>query len=381
MPRRRVTIATAPISFKAAFRHASATRRVAENVIVRIEDEDGLVGLGEGCPRQYVTGETAATALHYLHRRAPDLAAKIDSVAELNAWIAGDDEIDANPSAACAIELALLDLLARRVGLPVERVLGLEPLAASPQATAVYGDSPAPIFMLQALIFGWRGLRDAKLKLSGDPRRDRWRARLLARRGPLRLDANNLWPDASSAIPRLAPLATLAWAVEEPVRVRDFAAMSAISRETGLTIVLDESFLKARDLEALPEDGKFAVNARVSKHGGLIRTLQAVRAARARGLKVIVGAQVGETSILARAGLAAVSAAGDALQGYEGGYGTHLLARDLTTPSLTIGNRGAFHGAAWAATSRPGLGLDLAPDAPLIEAPAAVSAGGSSPSR
>ena len=103
--------------------------------------------------------------------------------------------------------------------------------------------------------------------------------------------------------------------------------------------------------------------------------MPAIRAARARGLKVIVGAQVGETSILARAGLAAVSAAGDALQGYEGGYGTHLLARDLTTASLTIGNRGAFHGDAWAATSRPGLGLDLAPDAPLIEAPAPVSAG------
>ena len=71
MPRRRITIATAPIPFRSAFRHASATRRVAENVIVRIEDDDGLVGLGEGCPRAYVTGETAATALEFLHRRAP----------------------------------------------------------------------------------------------------------------------------------------------------------------------------------------------------------------------------------------------------------------------------------------------------------------------
>ena len=369
MPHRRVTIASAPIPFRAAFRHAAATRRVAENVIVKIEDEDGLVGLGEGCPRAYVTGETTATALRYLDRRAPGLAARIDSVAELAAWIAGDEEIDANPSAACAIELALLDLLARRAGLPVERVLGLDPLVASPHATAVYGDSPAPVFVAQALVFGWRELPDAKLKLSGDPRRDRWRARLLARRGPLRLDANNLWPDAPSAISSLAPLASFAWAVEEPVKVRDFGAMSAISRETGLTIILDESFLSARDLDAVPAEGKFAVNVRVSKHGGLIRTLSAIRAARARGLTVIVGAQVGETSILARAGIAALSAAGDALEGYEGGYGTHLLARDLTTPSLTIGNRGAFHGEAWAATSRPGLGLTLAPDAPLIEAP------------
>ena len=60
--------------------------------------------------------------------------------------------------------------------------------------------------------------------------------------------------------------------------------------------------------------------------------------------------------------------------GYEGGYGTHLLARDLTTPSLTIGNRGAFHGQAWAATTQPGLGLDLARDAPLVDAPESAAA-------
>ncbi|HET7715340.1 MAG TPA: enolase C-terminal domain-like protein [Bauldia sp.] len=368
MPRRRVTIATAPIPFRVAFKHASATRRVAENVIVRIEDDDGLVGLGEGCPRAYVTGETVATALRFLERRAPTLAAEIDSVAAIASWIEGDEEIDANPSAACAIELALLDLIARRAELPVERIVGLESLVASPHATAVYGDSVTPVFLLQALIFGWRGVRDAKLKLSGDPRRDRCRARMLSRRGPLRLDANNLWPDAGTAIASLAPLAPLAWAVEEPVKVRDFAAMAEVSRETGLEIILDESFLSVRDLDALPTDGKFAVNVRVSKDGGLLRTISATRAARARALKVIVGAQVGETSILARAGLAAVSAAGDALAGYEGGYGTHLLARDITSPSLTIGRHGAIPAEVWAATKKPGLGLDLAPDAPLFNA-------------
>ena len=61
--------------------------------------------------------------------------------------------------------------------------------------------------------------------------------------------------------------------------------MSAISRETGLTIILDESFPSARDLDALPATEDCAVNVRVSKHGGLIRTLQTIRAARARGLR------------------------------------------------------------------------------------------------
>ena len=100
--------------------------------------------------------------LKFLHRRAPGLATEIDSVAELASWIANDDEIDANPSAACAIELALLDLLARRAELPVERVLGLDPLAASPHASAVYGDYPGS------------GLRNAgtHLRLARTPRRE-----------------------------------------------------------------------------------------------------------------------------------------------------------------------------------------------------------------
>ena len=367
MSRRHVTIASAPIPFRTTFKHASAARRVAENVIVIVRDDDGFVGIGEGCPRSYVTGETLAGAQDFLRRRVSGLVDEIHSLEELASWIANDEEVDLNPSAACAIELALLDLLGRRAGLPVERMLGLAPVSTSPRASAVYGDSPTPIFALQMLVFGWRGLRDAKLKLSGDLRRDYWRSRMLARRGPLRLDANNLWPESATAVSHLARLTDFAWAVEEPVKARDMIAMGAIGEQTGLEIVLDESFLSARDLDSLPSKAKFAVNVRVSKHGGLLRTLSAIEAARARGLKVIVGAQVGETSILARAGLVAVSAAGDALAGYEGGYGTHLLARDLTKRSLTIGTGGAFPSDALATITGPGLGLDLAPDAPLVE--------------
>jgi hypothetical protein len=65
-----------------------------------------------------------------------------------------------------------------------------------------------------------------------------------------------------------------------------------------------------------------------------------IRAARERELGVIVGAQVGETSILARAGVVAARAAGSGLIGFEGAYGTRLLARDATTISLGFGYRG-----------------------------------------
>ena len=358
MPRRRVTVTHAPIPFRTTFKHASASRRIAENVIVTIEDEDGVVGFGEGCPRHYVTGETRESAQVFLERNANSVAAEVDSVADLRTWISGNREIDANPSAVCALELALLDFLGRRAAVPIEALLGLEPVAVSPQATAVYGDSSSVAFAVQFAVFGFNRLLSSKLKLSGDRRRDGRRAGLLARRGPLRLDANNLWPDAAAAIAALAPLARSAWAVEEPVKAHDFESMAKISRETGLTIVLDESFLTTADLDAVPTDGTFAVNVRVSKLGGLIRTLNLVRDAKARGLKIVIGAQVGETSILARAGLVAVRAASEAMVGYEGGYGTHLLAHDVCEPSLTFGRRGVFSAGNLRRLSQPGLGLD-----------------------
>lgn len=366
MRRRRVTVASAPIPFRAVFKHAAASRRIAQNVIVVIEDEDGVTGLGEGCPRPYVTGETPETVRAFLHRRACAIAADIDTLADLQSWIASDREIDTNPSAACALELALLDLLARRAEVPVERLLGLEPIAHSPRASAIYGDSSAFAFAMRFAVFGWNGLRDAKLKISGDRRRDGWRARWLARRGRLRLDANNLWPDGPSAVAGLAPLADLAFAVEEPVAARDWPGMAMVGSQTGLVVILDESFLTVGDLAHMPSDGEFAVNVRVSKHGGLIRTVEAVRAAQARGVPIIVGAQVGETSILARAGLAAASAAGEAMIGYEGGYGLHLLAHDVCSPSWTFGPGGVFLRDVLSRLSRPGLGVDLAGDVHLV---------------
>ena len=185
MPRRRVTIASAPIPFRAAFKHASATRRVAENVIVRIEDDDGLVGLGEGLPAPYVTGETVATATSFSTGARPTSSRASTRSRTSPRGSPSDDEIDANPSAACAIELrpSRPPRAPRRVR--SSACSASIRLPSAPMPPRSIADFPRRSSCC-SLVFGWRGLRDQKLKLSGDPRRDRWRARLLARRGPLR---------------------------------------------------------------------------------------------------------------------------------------------------------------------------------------------------
>ena len=74
------------------------------------------------------------------------------------------------------------------------------------------------------------GLRRFKLKLSGDLKRDRHKLARLRRRGTsvrVRVDANNLWSEASECIDHLREIGSPAFAIEEPVQAHDLAGCSS----------------------------------------------------------------------------------------------------------------------------------------------------------
>lgn len=355
----RIGLASLTIPFRYAFAHASAMRKASANVLVRLEDSDGVSGLGEGCPRPYVTGETIASARQFLEQHATAILAEARDLARLKRWLrANAAQVDRHPSAVCAIETALLDLFARRDGVSVETLLELTPRRQTIRATAVYGSSSNLVFALQHLRFAQAGMTDSKLKLTRSEWRDTSRAWLLARRGRLRFDANNMWTDAAIAIATLRSLAAHAWAVEEPVAPRDWKGMVAIAQACGLALVLDESFTNAADLAAAPDGTHWIANCRVSKLGGVLRTLDTIAMAKERGFGLIIGAQVGETGLLARAGLLAASAVGSDLEGFEAAYGTYLLAYDLVAPTVTFDRRGEILPGTFVG---PGWGLSLEP--------------------
>ena len=62
----RLEVASFPVPFRAVFRHASATRGQAENLIVAAHADSGETGYGEGCPREYVTGETVESGAAFI---------------------------------------------------------------------------------------------------------------------------------------------------------------------------------------------------------------------------------------------------------------------------------------------------------------------------
>jgi hypothetical protein len=74
-------------------------------------------------------------------------------------------------------------------------------------------------------------------------------------------------------------------------------------------------------------------------------------------MPLIVGSQVGETSLLTRVALAVAHAAGEALLAQEGAFGTLLLENDVCTPPLMFGHGGTLR----FESSGPGWGLACKP--------------------
>lgn len=351
------------IPFRTSFRHASASRNSTSALLVEARSADGLTGVGEGCPREYVTGETVAGSLAFVDRHHDSLMAEVGDLESLRDWMRRHaTEIAKNQAAWCAIELALLDLFAKSKGQSVEAFLGLPELAGEFRYTAVLGIADTEAFTRQSERYLQAGFTDFKVKVSGDPEKDRAHLAILQDRSPMplriRLDANNLWSDPKAAIAYLRGLDIPLFAIEEPLAANDFSGLATIADALNVPIILDESFTSIDQFGQLAGPAeRWILNLRISKLGGLLRSLSVAEAARTRGLKMIIGAQVGETSILTRAALTVASAARDLVAGQEGAFGTLLLQTDITQPALMFGQDGLL--SAGVVAGRPGLGLDL----------------------
>jgi L-alanine-DL-glutamate epimerase-like enolase superfamily enzyme len=360
------------IPFKTTFRHASASRAATSSVWVEALAAEHVAGCGEGCPRPYVTQETIESARAFVSRHSDSICRDVHDLESLRAWMDEHlEEVDENPAAWCSVELACLDAFGRRAGQTIEALLGLPPLRGTFAYTAVVGDDEPAAFRALVHRYDGLGFRDFKVKLSGDDARDRQKltafAPLLEREVRVRADANNLWDSGAEAADALSRL-DFSWsAIEEPIRRNQYDELRELARNVGCPIVLDESLIRRQQFESLlGPPGQWLVNVRVSKMGGLLRSLEVVAEARRRGIGVIVGAQVGETSLLTRAGLTVAHAAANSLVAQEGAFGTYLLEDDVCHPPLMFGSRGRIEVASFDALAAPGFGVIAVPSASML---------------
>jgi len=335
------------IPFKVSFKHASAERSVTESVLVEAKTSGGEVGYGESCPRSYVTGETLSTVHEFFNPFQKDIEEKVSDVDTMKEWISQHQEsIEKNPAAWCAIELALLDVFAKAEQVSVEQLLGLPPITGDFIYTAILGDSIDEVFNQQFLQYRSMEFTDFKIKLSGNLERDQSKIAVLNNNNNdklrVRFDANNLWQDIDEAADYLKRLDYPFFAIEEPLASKEIPDLSKLAEQIKSKSILDESLISASQFVRLEGigPGRWIINVRISKMGGILRSLEIVNLARQRNIPVIIGAQVGETSLLTRAALTVANASRDVLIAQEGAFGTLLLKEDICHPSLMFGKGG-----------------------------------------
>lgn len=364
-----------------AFGHARHTRSFAESVLVRLA-LDGVEGWGEGAPRPYVTGETMDSCVAALSRL--DVAMLQDAIEwrSFEYCVSSLARLDlprllgapgSAPAAAAALEVALLDAICRRHGRPLADVLRL---AGAPRE--VLRDRPAevPIAVVvdmtrePAELLGSLSPRTlgalGHVKVKAAPEIDRTVARLRQARAcmdgatKLSLDVNGVYSSQvlREAAPHLLAF-DLAW-VEEPTTARDWESMRWLRRETGLGVMLDESCVDASDLAlAVGAEAASHVNVRVSKCGGVLRSMEMIAEASKRGLRYQIGVQVGEIGPLWAAGRAIATMVTDAVTA-EAGRQDEWFAEDLTQPAFQV-DRDRY-----TISSLPGHGTGVTPTAALL---------------
>jgi muconate cycloisomerase len=156
----------------------------------------------------------------------------------------------------------------------------------------------------------------------------------------LRADANAAWA-TDEAIKQLQRLGQFKLrAIEQPVAAGDLAGMKQVRDATGVPVMADESLVTLDQARRLIELGACDYfNIRLSKCGGLSGSLAVAKLAQQAGIKIQLGAQVGETGILSAAGRI-FAAHLPALAWAEGSFGTWLLAEDVTFENVAFGPGG-----------------------------------------
>ncbi|MEE3232861.1 MAG: enolase C-terminal domain-like protein [Candidatus Latescibacterota bacterium] len=328
-----------------SFKHHSAERNVTQTVIIVAETSAGAVGVGEGCPREYVTGEDLKSCQCFLNTCSNDIRKNIHSIEDLRNWVEQHQAlIDKNPAAWCALELAILDILAKEAKLTVEQLLCQPAVSGRYGYSAVVGDGDSDKVASQIRRYADLGFKDFKLKISGDFNYDNEKFCLIKDLVPtarLRLDGNNIWQSVDQGMNYLEALEIDLFAVEEPLQVMDFSGMEELAQALDIRIIVDESATNIKQIEALKALGDiYIINIRVSKMGGILRSLCLADAAVACGIPLIIGSHVGETSVLTRAGITVSSAYSHHVIAMEGAFGTYLLESDIVNDSLQFGAEG-----------------------------------------
>jgi L-alanine-DL-glutamate epimerase-like enolase superfamily enzyme len=252
---------------------------------------DGVTGIGAGAP-----------IVRY-HENAQDARAALEAVASVA--LAGDPwrvetllgeafrGLEGQYAARAALDIALHDWIGKSLGIPVYRLLGLDPANAPLTTFSIGIDTPE---MTRQKVREAEPFPVLKVKVGLDTDEATIAAVRSVTGKPLRVDANEGWKDKETAVRKIEWLASKGVEmVEQPMPAAMPEETAWVRERSPVPLYADEACLRAESIPGLAGvyDG---VNVKLDKAGGLREGLRMVHTARACGLKVMLGCMISSSA-------------------------------------------------------------------------------------
>lgn len=341
------------IPLRTSFKTALRTIDHIASIVVEVDTDAGVTGIGEAHPTGPITGESHGSVRGAIHEfilpklKGKEIANLEDTLNTL------DVSIIKNTSAKAAVDMALFDLFGRLYNIPVYRMLGGYRNQVETDLT-ISINSPEEMAEDSKIAVS-RGFRILKLKVGLQPELDI--ARIKAVRDAvgggvqLRLDANQGWT-AREAIRIMREIEAERFnldLLEQPVLAHDFAGLKQVRDHIDTPVLADEAVFSALDAEKIISMGAADyINIKLMKAGGLRSALRICAIAETHNVECFLGCMLeSKISVTAAAHLACARS---------------IITRcDLDSPSLC--SEDPVHGGAelegpWLKLSEaPGLGI------------------------
>ncbi len=313
--------------FRTPLKHPfiTALRRVAslEDVVVVIESDQGVVGYGEGAPTPQITGETLGSIEATIAFLAPLLIGKeIDEKARYDESFDQlletiHQRIKGNTTAKAALEIALYDLKAKALRLPLYRMLGGTKQHFRTDITISLNPIAQMVQDAQKAIA--EGYTTLKVKIGTSVEEDAQRIEVLYHTLPktvtLRLDANQGWSAQESValLQRIERQGIIAECIEQPVPAEDIKGLQYIKARVQTPLLADESVFGYHDAQRLLEmQAVDYINIKLAKTGGISRALQLADLCHTYDTQCMIGCML-EGPIAIAAGVHLASAKADTI--------------------------------------------------------------------
>ncbi len=272
---------------------------IGRYVILRIETDEGIVGLGEapailtwGGENQRYSGEDPEIVCHLVNNLMAPKLVGTDPTDIKGALATMDEFVRGFSYTKAMIESALLDITGKSAGLPVYQLLGGAARTVIPVCHSIGIASPEQAAET-ALQVVEDGIRNLQIKVPGDPAVDLAIVKAIRKAVgddiAMHPDINRGYKDAKTAINSTRAMAAEAdiWAIEQPVEGIDM--MARITAAVSVPVIVDEGCWSPFDaMEIARRNSADILSIYFTKAGGLIRSMEIGAIGRAAGMPMNV---------------------------------------------------------------------------------------------